>query len=40
MCEGERRILKIPSDLAYGHRGAGDDIPPDSPLMFEVETVD
>lgn len=39
MCEGERRILKIPSDLAYGHRGAGDDIPPDSPLMFEVELI-
>ncbi|PLW13282.1 hypothetical protein PCANC_17769 [Puccinia coronata f. sp. avenae] len=39
MCEGEKRILKIPSELAYGHAGAGDDIPPDSPLTFHVELI-
>jgi FKBP-type peptidyl-prolyl cis-trans isomerase FkpA len=38
--KGSRAILLIPSTLAYGQRGAGADIPADSPLRFEVELVD
>ena len=29
--------LTIPSDLAYGEAGAGESIPPNSPLQFKVE---
>ena len=38
--KGSKAILLIPSSLAYGTRGAGADIPADSPLRFEVELVD
>lgn len=37
MKPGGVRLLKIPSELAYGKRGAGRDIPPDSTLVFRVE---
>ncbi|CAM9786509.1 unnamed protein product [Ectocarpus sp. 12 AP-2014] len=37
MCEGDRRRLTIPSDIAYGERGAGSDIPPGATLVFDVE---
>jgi len=39
MCEGEKRRLDIPAELAYGHGGAGDDIPPDAALTFHVELI-
>lgn len=35
--EGGRATLFIPSELAYGARGAGADIPPNSELAFYVE---
>ena len=37
---GSKWRLFIPSDLAYGSRGAGDIIGPDSALVFEVELLD
>jgi FKBP-type peptidyl-prolyl cis-trans isomerase FklB len=36
---GSKWQLFIPSDLAYGPRGAGADIGPNSTLVFEVELV-
>ena len=37
MPEGSKWRLYIPSDLAYGKRGAGRDIGPDAALVFDVE---
>lgn len=34
---GGTRVLTIPSNMGYGARGAGADIPPNSGLVFEVE---
>ena len=36
---GDKARLVIPSNLAYGSQGAGGVIPPDAPLIFDVELV-
>ncbi|PFH53719.1 hypothetical protein AMATHDRAFT_136902 [Amanita thiersii Skay4041] len=39
MCLNEKRTLTIPANMAYGSRGAGGIIPPNSALVFDVELV-
>ncbi|MES2731015.1 MAG: FKBP-type peptidyl-prolyl cis-trans isomerase, partial [Bacteroidota bacterium] len=39
MSIGSKWKLFVPSDLAYGERGAGHDIPPHSALVFEIELI-
>lgn len=34
---GGKATLSCPAELAYGSKGAGDAIPPNTPLTFEVE---
>ncbi len=40
MSEGSHWRLWIPSDLAYGDRGAGSDIPGGATLIFEAELLE
>jgi FKBP-type peptidyl-prolyl cis-trans isomerase FklB len=40
MKEGDKWELYIPAKLAYGERGAGPDIGPNSVLVFEVELLE
>jgi FKBP-type peptidyl-prolyl cis-trans isomerase len=37
---GEKGSIYIPANLAYGERGAGGVIPPNSPLIFDIEVVE
>ncbi len=39
MREGEKALLIVPSKWAYGERGRGKQIMPNTPLFFEVELV-
>ncbi|MDX9740105.1 MAG: FKBP-type peptidyl-prolyl cis-trans isomerase [Gammaproteobacteria bacterium] len=39
MKEGAEWRVYIPSELAYGSRGAGQDIPPNSALVFDIELI-
>lgn len=40
LTKGSKAVLLIPSPLAYGARGAGADISPNTVLRFEVELLD
>jgi len=40
MPKGSKYKFYIPSDLGYGDRGAGQDIPGGSALIFDVELID
>ena len=39
MTVGEKKTIQCTPDKAYGARGAGDKIPPNSALEFDVELV-
>ncbi|MFH7014922.1 peptidylprolyl isomerase [Flavobacterium sp. FlaQc-47] len=38
LTDGDKAIFFLPANLAYGEKGAGGVIPPNSTLVFEIET--
>lgn len=40
MAIGDKAVLFIPSYLAYGEAGAGDVVPPNTNIIFEIELMD
>lgn len=38
--EGGKGKLIVPSNLGYGEQGAGDKIPPNSPLVFDIQLLE
>ena len=40
MTKGQKVKVRCPSVLAYGARGAGNIIPPNTDLLFEIELLD
>ncbi len=40
MSFGDKAVVFIPSNLAYGERGAGSVIPPNTTLVFELEMLE
>ena len=39
MHQGDRKLLLLPSYLAYGPAGAGTAIPPNTPILFDLEVL-
>ena len=40
MEKGQKAKIFCPSNIAYEDRGAGDIIPPNSDIIFEIELLD
>ncbi|MDB5986263.1 MAG: Peptidylprolyl isomerase [Nevskia sp.] len=40
MKRGGRRLLHVPASLGYGASGAGDAVPPNAALNFDIELLD
>lgn len=40
MHKGDTYMLFVPPELGYGAEGAGEDIPPNSPLIFKIQLLD